>query len=434
VRSESDASLAGEMRAATCLACGYHVAVPFYDGGDQPLTTLGWPTSADEARSMVRLPHDYVCCVDCGHVWNAAFDWRDVPYTEHPTLMYNAGLRWSDHLRSARQAMLERLTDTPTVVEIGHGDASFLTALSQSRPNGRFVGFDPNGAARANGTPIELRQSLFEPGVHLPELRPDLLISRFVFEHLTDPVGFLQQISFAAVCGGIEPLMYIEVPCIDRAVETRRVVDFYYEHNSQFTTSSFTRMLQRCGAIIESIGHSYDGEVIFGFLRLGKRIGQVLNAQTARSFRAASDRSRTEVARQLDALVARGRRVAIWGGTGKSAAFIHQHGADAVRFPLVVDSDPAKAGTFVPGTGQEILFRDALLTRLVDVVIVPPQWRARDIVGEMRRVGIEVTEVLIEHQGRLIDFRHDAHPYPRDEAPTPSAPHTLLGTEVGTPV
>jgi hypothetical protein len=411
-----DSESTGEIRSVTCLACGYHVAMPFYDGGDQPLTTLGWPGTAAEAREMPRLPHDYVCCVDCGHVWNAAFDWRDVPYTEHPTLMFNAGMLWSDHLRLARQAMLERLTDAPTVVEIGHGDASFLAALAESRPNGRFVGFDPNGAALAKGSSVELRQSLFNPGVHLPELRPNLLISRFVFEHLTDPLGFLQQLSFAAACAGIEPMIYIEVPCIDRAVETRRVVDFYYEHNSQFTTTSFTRMLQRCGAMIETIGHSYDGEVIFGFAQLGKRISQVLHADTARSFRAASDRSRAEVARQLDVLVASGKKIAIWGGTGKSAAFIHQHGADAARFPLVVDSDPAKVGTYVPGTGQEILYRDALLHQPVDVVVVPPQWRARDIAAEMGRVGITVAEVLIEHEGRLIDFRYDAHPYPRDAA------------------
>lgn len=420
----ADSGLAANMRAVTCLACGYHVAVPFYDGGAQPLTTLGWPASAEEARTMVRLPHDFVSCVDCGHVWNAAFEYDAVPYADNPTLMFNTGLLWTDHLRAARQAMLERLPDEPTVVDIGHGDGSFLAALARSRPGGRFVGFDPNGAARADGVPIELRQALFDPRRDLAAIRPDLIISRFVFEHLIDPVGFLQQLSFAAACAGIEPLLYVEVPCIDRAIETQRTVDFYYEHTSQFTTSSFTRMLQRCAGTIETIGHSYDGEVIFGFVRLGGRISQVLHATTARSFSTASDRSRAEVARQLDALAVSGKRVAIWGGTGKSAAFIHQHGADAERFPLVVDSDPNKAGTFVPGTGQEILFRDALLDTPVDVVIVPPQWRARDIVGEMRRVGIEVAQVLIEHGGRLIDFRHDPHPYPRDEASSP-APDAL---------
>src|SRR5262249_31942790 len=156
----------------------------------------------------------------------------------------------------------------------------------------------------------------------------------------------------------------------------------------------FTRMLQRCASTIETVGNSYDGEVVYGFARLGSRINQALNASETRAFRLASDRSRTEVKRQLDALITSGKKVAIWGGTGKSAAFIHQHGVDAERFPLVVDSDKSKAGTYVPGAGQLIQFRDVLLTQQVDIIVVPPQWRARDIVAEMRHVGIEVAEVL----------------------------------------
>src|SRR5215212_10091069 len=118
----ADFGLAVDMRAVTCPACGYHVAVPFYDGGAQPLATLAWPASIAEARSMSPLP--------------LAFDSRAVPYSDKPNLMFNSGLRWTGHLRSMRQAMLERLTDTPSVVEIGHGDASFLAALSRTRPHG----------------------------------------------------------------------------------------------------------------------------------------------------------------------------------------------------------------------------------------------------------------------------------------------------------
>jgi hypothetical protein len=90
---------------------------------------------------------------------------------------------------------------------------------------------------------------------------------------------------------------------------------------------------------------------------------------------------------------------------------MHQYGADAERFPLVVDSDPEKCGTFVPGTGQEIVFRDVLKQRSIDIVIIPSQWRAGDIVLEMEREGIQPPAILIEHNGRLIDFRKEAHPY-----------------------
>ena len=88
-----------------------------------------------------------------------------------------------------------------------------------------------------------------------------------------------------------------------------------------------------------------------------------------------------------------------------------RYGVDAARFPVVVDSDPAKIGTFVPGTAQEIRARDWLRSHPVDVLIVPPQWRAADIVMEMRAAGIAVEQILIEHRGLLIDYFSGKHPY-----------------------
>jgi hypothetical protein len=407
--------LDGAMRATTCPACGYHVAVAFFDGGAQPLATLGWPRSADEARSMDRLPLDFVRCVECGHVFNAAFDYQAVPYSDRPNLMFNRGVGWSEHLAEVRHLLLRHLPERPVVVEIGYGDGHLLQALAAARPVGRYVGFDPHGAVGASAGLLELRRALFVPERHVAELRPDLIISRHVLEHLTNPVGFIQALSFAAAWAGIEPAFFLEVPCIDRAVATGRTVDFYYEHNSHFTTESFTRMLSRCAVTPEHLGHGYGGEVIFGLVRLGRCPGQVARTRAALEFHAGARAALAAIRRQLDELYTSGRSVAIWGGTGKSAAFMVQAGADAGRFPVVVDSDPQKVGTFVPGTGQEIRSSHWLIDHPVDVLIIPPQWRARDIVREIAHSGIVCDTVLIEHGGRLVDYFADPHPYPRDE-------------------
>src|ERR1017187_9019184 len=92
-----------------------------------------------------------------------------------------------------------------------------------------------------------------------------------------------------------------------------------------------------------------------------------------------SDNIREGVARELAAWYTTGLRIAIWGGTGESAAFLQTHGLDAHRFPIVVDSDPASVGTFVPGTGQMIRFRDWLLDHPVDIILIPCQWRGAAI-------------------------------------------------------
>jgi C-methyltransferase C-terminal domain/Methyltransferase domain len=414
-------------REATCPACGHHVAVPFLSD-TQPLATLAWPSTADDARAMKRLMLDFVRCVDCGHIFNAAFDYAEVPYSAKPNLMFNRGVLWSRFIAGVQEGLMARLPASPTVVEIGHGDGSFLAALAERGSGGRFVGFDPNGAAKTSCS-VELRAALFDPAEHLAELEPDLIITRHVLEHLMNPLGFLQRVSFAAAQLGKAPLLYIEVPCVDRLIETGRTVDLYYEHNSHFTTNSFSRMLARCASMLESVGHGYDREVVYGIARLGGSIQQVWTADQAASYVAVTQQAVAAVAAQLATLAASGRRVVVWGGTGKSAAFMNHYGLDAGRFPWVVDSDLAKVGTFVPGTGQEIRARDWLLTHPPDVVIIPPQWRARDIVAEMAQAGISPETVLIEDGGRLVDFHRERHAYWRDEPASLAVPLALEAAE-----
>ena len=113
--------------------------------------------------------------------------------------------------------------------------------------------------------------------------------------------------------------------------------------------------------------------------------------------------------------------IAVWGGTGKASAFINRYGLDAERFPLVVDSDFSKVGTFVPGTGQAIMAPTILNKRPVDVIVVATHWRARDIALEIETRGIQCAQLLLEHNGALVDYDTGAHPYRAQEVSLQSA-------------
>jgi hypothetical protein len=397
-------------REATCPACGHYVAVAFFDGGQQPLATIAWPESIIEARTLPKLPLDFVRCTDCGHVYNQAFDYTKVPYSHKPNLMFNDGTLWSQHIVQRSHDILNLLPPAPTVVDVGYGDGSFLNCLRLQRPDGRFIGFDPHGADAA-ACELDLRKEYFDAMLHLKEIQPDIIVSRHVLEHLTNPLGFLQRIAAAASALGVTPLAYFEVPCIDNAIAAHRTVDFYYEHNSQFTTTSFVKMLTRCQAEIIDIGHSYNNEVIFGIVRLGSTPLCADLIKQAADFHKHSAAALGVISQQLAALHLSNKRVAVWGGTGKSAAFMCRYGVDANRFPIVVDSDAAKVGTFVPGTGQYISEIQLLQQHAVQVIIIPSQWRAVDILREIHRNGITYETILIEHDGALIDFIYDQHPY-----------------------
>jgi SAM-dependent methyltransferase len=395
---------------AHCPVCARTVATPFYDGGQQTLATLGWPRSAAEAQAMPRYPQNFVQCPACTHVWNRSFHYEAIPYQKNPNRMFNRGSLWRGHLARTRDVLLGHLPESPTIIEIGCGDGHFLRGLAEARNGkGRFAGFDPN-ASTETGLGLEFYARLFEPLADMADCVPDAIVVRHVLEHLTAPAELLEQLAWGAAALDKPCYLLAEVPCIDRVFESDRLADFFYEHVSHFTTESFRTLMLRAGDITE-LAHGYNGEVVYAMVKLGVPAATQQRARVAQAFLRRANLSRDRIRAQLDALAQGGKTVVIWGGTGKAAAFMHQFGADARRFPLVVDSDLVKVGTFVPGTAQQIANRDVLKGMKVDAIIIPTQWRATDIAAEMEREGIRPGKILIEHEGRLVDFLLDEHPY-----------------------
>lgn len=324
--------------------------------------------------------------------------------------MFNNGAIWKGHLSKTRDLLLSQLPNKPTIIDIGCGEGHFVRGLSQAlKAQGRFMGFDPNITSES-GVGVEFYPDYFEPLADIPANLPDLLIMRHVLEHLLDPACFIDQLAWGAAQINKSVKLFAEMPCVDRVLQSNRLVDFFYEHPSQFTTQSFTTLMEQGGKILD-LAHGYDGEVIYALIELKIPSQYQQHAKESNNFYKQVMVSQSHIKNQLQNLITAGKNVAIWGGTGKAAAFIHYFDVDATNFPLVVDSDLDKVGTFVPKTGQLIQYRDVLKDQQVDVLIIPPQWRAKDILAEMEQEGIKVPSVLIEHDGRLINFSDKQHPY-----------------------
>ena len=394
-----------------CPACGYTIAKMVFDAGVKPLATIAWAESEAEAKSVQSFRQEYIKCLNCSHVWNHLFDWEHVPYGNKPNKMYNNGSQWKKHIEYLQGWLSDRIPDNPTVVDIGCGDASFLISMADHYiGKGQFHGFDPSGDVDPNQSAIMFSRSLYMPLEDTPKYKPDLIVMRHVIEHLTAPSSFLHSLAWGASGYEKPTYLYCEVPCIDRVFQTGRLADFYYEHPSQFTTNSFTRMLKTAGKIVD-IHHSYDGEVICGLVELSPSDEQAITNKKADIYFSSISHSIHQVRQDLSEIIESGKSVAIWGGTGKCASFMHHYNITNQDISTVVDSDERKWGTYVPGVGQEIKKPSYLLGNYTEVLIVPTQWRAQDILIEADSMGLSFEQVLIEHNGRLVDFRTDDHPY-----------------------
>jgi hypothetical protein len=353
---------------------------------------------------MEHLPLSFVRCVECGHIYNRAFDYHQVPYVMNPNRMYNHSPLWQAHLQHIGEQLHARLAPGATVIEIGCGEGLLLQALALIRPDLRLIGFDPNVSPRSLPPGITLRAELFDAAQHLPEYQPDLLISRHVLEHLMNPRAFLQYIQLACTFHDQQPLLFLEVPCIDLALTQGRLEDFYYEHNSHFTQRSFTHLLKQICAPVLCVETGYGEEVIFGMGQLDLKPEWLSHANSAWEF---SEQARATQEKIRTALndIATQDSVVIWGGTGKSATFINTFGADNTRFPWVVDSDKGKVDTHVPGTGQLIRPPEFLHTLTAPpIIIITTQWRAHDIVKEIISQNLPYQRILIVQQGELVDY------------------------------
>lgn len=391
-----------------CPACGQYGAMPFFYNEKQPLATLGWPESIESAQEMKLLPLDFVSCIVCSHVFNESFSYSDVPYSDNPNRMYNSSKEWMNYLANTVERLAATLPSEPTVIEIGCGEGHFLRDLSKRFTKGKFIGFDPNGSVNKEGL-IDFHKELFSPSIHMEEFNPDLIICRHVVEHLTQPLALFQPIMKIANSNENSVKLFIEVPCIDNLYKNQRVSDFFYEHISNFNSNSFNSFISLLGGKEVYSGKGYGDEVIFTCIESVNL--KYKNIFVANDFYENVKKSKGVVCKQLYSLLKSNKKIAIWGGTGKSASFINYYQLNANDFPLVVDSDKEKSGYYVPGTGQKIQFRDLLLDKPVDVIIIPPQWRANDILKEIHRVGIHYENILIEDNGQLIDFEKDENIY-----------------------
>lgn len=359
-----------------------------------------WPT-AEEARACHKGDMVLTHCRGCHYIFNAAFDPRVLEYTLDYDNSLESSAVFRDYLRDLAEGLVrEHALNQKTIVEIGCGKGAFVSLLCDVGDN-RGYGFD---TTFDESTPPSERVEFIK--AHYTEdqtSRPaDLVCSRHVFEHIPEPLAFLQMVR-RSLGDRHDTVVYFEVPESLFIFKDQSIWDLLYEHCGYFGHESLSSIFTRCGFDVQGLKTTYGGQFL-GIVATPSKTDQGSAPAVGESFAIGRhverfaeqfEARRQEWVSRIEALRAAGKRVAVWGAGGKTVTFMNLFQiAEAIE--TVVDINPRKQGHFVPGTGQPILAPEALRQRPPDTVIVMNKNYTSEIGKSLEELGLQPE--LIEAQ------------------------------------
>jgi SAM-dependent methyltransferase len=355
----------------SCRACGSQLLITFHRQESVPAHSVLLLYDQRAARDYPRGDIELAFCERCGYIGNLAFD--------SALLEYGAGYEgtqaFSPTFSAFHRRLAQRLVEAydlrhKHVLEIGCGHGEFLDLLCAVGDN-RGTGYDPSAENTAPSSRVAIVRELFPSSRPCEEI--DAVVCNMTLEHIFDPGGLISAVrdALADDPGG---LVFLQVPEAERIVREVAFWDIYYEHCSYFTIETLSSLLERHGLRVEDHWTDYDDQYLMIVARPAVGIAPRRSAPSP-ALRSAIDTFPARLADRMShwrhsfrALADSAAPAALWGAGSKAVAFL-----SAVRpkeAPVVVDINPRKWGTFLPGSGYPVRRPDDLRELAPEVVIV----------------------------------------------------------------
>jgi SAM-dependent methyltransferase len=380
-----------------CPNCG-SVGMPvFYELESVPVHSVLLLPTREEALSYPKGDIALGFCRTCGFISNVAFD----PTLHEYSPQYEATQAFSPTFNTFHRNLAVHLIDRydlhgKDIIEIGCGQGEFLTLLCELGGN-RGVGFDPAYTGERGQSEAQA-QITFIPDFYSEEYayyQCDFLCCKMTLEHVQPTADFVSTVR-RSVGSRPDTVVFFQVPDVMRILRELAFWDIYYEHCSYFSLGSLARLFRRCGFDVVDLWQDYDDQYLMLEARPGDGKGSLpleqeddldALAQDVAHFCADYPSRLDQWRRDLQQIRSNGRRAVIWGAGSKGVAFLTTLNVqDEIAY--AVDVNPYKRGTYMAGTGQEIVAPEFLQTYRPDVVIVMNPIYCDEIQRDLDRMGI----------------------------------------------
>lgn len=382
-----------------CPACGSVGMSVFYEVEKVPVNSVLLVINRDEALNFQTGNITLAVCPACGFISNIAFDEALTQYTAR----YEATQGYSPTFNKFHQALAQDLIKRydlrdKDLIEIGCDKGDFLTMLCELGEN-RGVGFDPAYVPGRHPSPAAERLT-FIPDFYsekYTDYRADFICCKMTLEHIPNVGEFISTVR-RSIGANHESVVFFQIPNARYVLCDVAFWDIYYEHCSYFTKGSLARLFRRNGFEVRDLWTAYDDQYLMiearpvtatsGAGALADEESPAETMQMVDYFVEHYEAKRNEWRRKLEEMKSAGQKVALWGGGSKGVAFLTTLNQSLDDIAYAVDINPIKTGTFMAGTGQEIVSPAFLVDYKPDVVIIMNPVYLDEITRDLHALGL----------------------------------------------
>lgn len=390
-----------------CPSCGHGNMDIFYEVKGVPVHSVLLMPTREEAINYPKGDIALGFCNACGFISNVVFDPTLHEYSSRYEETQGFSETFNDFHRRLATRLIERYDlHGKNIIEIGCGKGEFLTMLCELGGN-RGVGFDPAYVSERNTSSAKERITFVQDfySEKYSRYQADFVCCKMTLEHIPNTSEFVQIVR-RSIGDRFDPIVFFQIPDVTRILRERAFWDIYYEHCSYFSPGSLARLFRNCDFDVIDLWTDYDDQYLMiearpgyheerGILPIEEQL-ETLQRHVA-DFTQDVQHTLGMWEEKLMNMTRTHRRAVIWGAGSKGVAFLTKLNVQK-EIEFAVDINPYKHGTYMAGTGQEIVAPDFLRTYKPDVIIVMNPIYCEEIREDLERLGITAELVPIHKE------------------------------------
>ncbi len=304
---------------------------------------------------------------------------------------------WVAHARRYADGMIDRLSLGPAsmVVELASNDGYLLQHFV--RRGVPCIGVEPaaNVAAAAEERGVSTRVAFFgqDEALRMVEsgIRAELVIGNNVLAHTPHLNSFVAGVKTLLACGGTATF---EFPHVVRLIEGVQFDTIYHEHYSYFSFTAVCRVFAAQGLAVHDVeelpthggslrihaGHAEESRPATDAATDLLATERAWGVDTPAPYEAFAARVRRAKLALVDFLVTAardGKQVVGYGAAGKGNTLLNACGVRPDLLAYVVDRNPYKQHTLLPGSRIPVYPTATIYTTRPDYVLILP-WNLRE--------------------------------------------------------